>query len=343
MSRAAGLRVGLTFDLRDSGLRQPDAPADALAELDDVETIDDLAAALAALGHRVVRIGGLAELVALDPGERAALDVVFNLAEGLRGRGREAQVPALLEAWGIAYSGADPVSMALTLDKALTKRVWLGCGLPTAAFCVVEVGAEIGAEGCGPPAAAAWFVKPVAEGSSMGVDEGSLVLDAESLRRRVEHVWRAYRQAALVEAYLPGREFTVGLLRGGEVLGVIENVSAGVAYSHEAKATLATSDLSQRFRVPPEGELVASLARLAQRAFRAVDCRDVARVDLRCDAAGRPHLLEINALPALAPRASSLRWMAEQAQWSYPALIGTILEGALARRSRHRQHPGGPS
>lgn len=324
------LRVALTYDLREAHPLAPGMPADRFAELDEAPTIAAIESARRGLGHRVVRIGGLRALAAcLTKGLGA--DVVFNVAEGTAGRGREAQVPVLLEAHGVAYTGSDPVALAVTLDKAITKRVWHGAGLPTPAFHVVASASDLDAV----PDAYPRFVKPVAEGSSIGVDAGARVHDAASLRARVAHVWGAYGQAALIEAFLPGPEYTVGIVdRDGSptVLGVLETAPAGGLRDHAAKRAAAAGG-AVPFRWVDDAPLAGTLGELALRAYRSVGCRDLARVDLRCDADGRPQLLEINALPGLAPTRSAMAVLADHAGGGYADLIATVLSGAVRRRA----------
>ncbi len=334
---SSGLRVGLTFDLRAAHELAPGMPPDRFAELDDDTTIAGLEATLAGLGHRPERLGGLADVVARLAGG-LDVDVVFNLAEGTHGRGREAQIPTLLEAHGVAYTGSDPVTLGLTLDKALTKRVWLGAGLPTPAYHVVASSEDL----ADVPDVYPRFVKPVAEGSSMGVDAGSQVHDAAGLRARVAHVWDLYGQPALVEAFLPGPEFTVGIVDHAGVpvvLGVAETAPAGRLRGYAEKRASATGACESPFRSVADVRLAAELGGLALRAYRAVGCRDLGRVDLRHDAAGRPQLLEINALPGLAPRTSAMAFLADHAGAAptrpsgYADLIATVLSGALRRRA----------
>jgi D-alanine-D-alanine ligase len=331
-----GLRVGLTFDLRASYPLAPGMPRDRYAELDDEGTIAAIEAALVEAGHAVDRIGGLLDLAARVAGGGPGVDVVFNLAEGVRGRGREAQVPALLEACGVPYTGSDPVALAITLDKALTKRLWRAAGLPTPAFQVVATVADLGLV----PASFPRFVKPLAEGSSVGVDHGAVVQDVAALRARVAWIWASYGQPALIEPYLPGREFTVGILDVGDVptvLGVAETAPAGGLRGYDEKRTTAAGAGDPPFRAVAEPPLERELAGLALRAHAAVGCRDLARVDLRCDDAGRPQLLEINALPGLAPGVSAMAFLARNAGRSYRDMIGTILAGAVRRRNTRPQ------
>ena len=329
---ATGLRVGLAFDLRTAYPLAPGMPRDRYAELDDERTIAGIETALSDLGHTVDRIGGLRDLAARLAGADLGVDVVFNVSEGVRGRGREAQVPALLEACGVPYTGSDPVALAVTLDKALTKRLWRAEGLPTAAFQVVANPADLGLVSASYPS----FVKPVAEGSSIGIDLGAVVHDAVALRARVAWLWAAYAQPALVEPFLPGREFTVGVLDVGgvpTVLGVAETAPAGGLRGYDEKRATAAGAGEAPFRPVDEPALARDLAALALRAYAAVGCRDLGRVDLRCDAAGRPQLLEINALPGLAPDVSAMSFLARRAALGYRDMIATVLDGALRRRT----------
>jgi D-alanine-D-alanine ligase len=333
---ATGLRVGLAFDLRASYRLAPGMPRDRYAELDDERTIAAIEAALVGAGHTVDRIGGLLDLAARIAGRGPGVDVVFNVAEGVRGRGREAQVPALLEACGVPYTGSDPVALAVSLDKALTKRLWRAEGLPTPAFQVVATAAELDRV----PASFPSFVKPLAEGSSIGVDHGAVVRDMAALRARVASVWTRYGQPALIEPYLPGREFTVGILDAGgvpTVLGVAETAPAGGLRGYDEKRATASRVGDPPFRAVVEPALERELATLALRAAASVGCRDLARVDLRCDDAGRPQLLEINALPGLAPEVSAMAFLARHAGRAYRDMIVTVLDGAVRRRNARPQ------
>jgi D-alanine-D-alanine ligase len=328
---ASALRVGLTFDLRAAHELSPEMPRDRFAELDDERTVAGIEHALTTLGHQVDRIGGVGDLVGRLARGPLDVDVVFNLAEGVRGRGREAQVPALLEAYGVAYTGSDPVTLAITLDKALTKRLWRDAGLPTAPFVVVAGPADLDLV----PAEFPRFVKPVAEGSSIGVDRGSVVRDAGELRTRVAHLWRAYGQAALVEPFLAGREHTVGVLdRDGvpEVLAVAETAPPGGLRGYDEKRTTSAGVAEAPFRRVDDPRLERELGALALRAYRAVGCRDLARIDIRSDAEGRTQLLEVNALPGLAPDVSAMAFLTRHAGLPYRDMIGTVLAGAVRRR-----------
>ncbi|HEY4590619.1 MAG TPA: D-alanine--D-alanine ligase, partial [Thermoanaerobaculia bacterium] len=257
-------------------------------------------------------------------------DLVFNLAEGVRGRSREAQVPAVCEMFDQPYTFSDPLTCAVTLDKSLAKRVVRDHGLPTAPFALVDR-PEAAADVDLPPPL---FVKPVAEGSSKGVTRRSQIETLEDLTAACAELIGTFHQPVLVESFLPGREMTVGIVGNGpdaRVLGVMEVVfrpGADTAYTALNKKEYETwIDYSLL-----DGEPLAQKARkLALAAYQALGCRDLARVDIRCDAAGEPQFLEINPLPGLHPTYSDLPILAGRAGIPYADLVGQIVE-ASARR-----------
>ena len=204
------MKIGITYDLRDAYLSMGYSE-DETAELDKEETIDGIEQALHALGYETVRIGHLKELqLALSAGER--WDLVFNICEGLFGIGREAQVPALLDAWQIPYTFSDPMVLSLTLHKGMTKRILRDAGISTAAFAVVKNPGDIASIDLRFPL----FVKPVAEGSGKGIDGKSTVYNYLQLEEVCLRLLHDYKQEVLVEEFLPGREFTVGIVGTGE-------------------------------------------------------------------------------------------------------------------------------
>ncbi len=217
--RGKPMTVGLVYDLRDDYLAQG-FTEEQVAEFDSAGTIAALEKTLQSLGYTVQRIGrGLALAEQLAAGQR--WDLVFNFAEGLSGRSREAQVPALLEMYGIPYTFSDPLVCALTLDKAMTKRVIQSAGLHTPRFCVVRSSADIKAVDLPLPL----FAKPLAEGTGKGVDEHSRIESVEDLGKVCVRLLEKFRQPVLVEEYLPGREFTTAVLGTGpeaQVLGTME-------------------------------------------------------------------------------------------------------------------------
>lgn len=324
------MKIGITFDLKHVYLEAGYSPEE-VAELDEPTTVDAIARALAALGHRPDPIGGLAELWArLARGER--WDLVFNIAEGMFGYGREAQVPALLDAYRIPYTFSDPLTLAVTLHKAFAKRVVRDLGLPTAEFAVVESPADVQRVDLPPPL----FAKPVAEGSSKGIGRRSLIRRRAELAEVCGTLLAAYGQAVLVERFLPGREFTVGIVGTGEAaraVGVLEiqvRSEGATAYSRRVKGAADYRRLVG-YRLCPEPELAAECDLVALGAWRGLGCRDAGRVDLRCDAGGRPHFLEVNPLAGLHPVDSDLTILAGLVGLPYRRLIGAILESALSR------------
>ena len=322
------LQLALAYDLK-SDYRAAGFTAEEVMELDEEETVEGIAAALRENGHRVERVGRGIELARrLAAGER--WDLVFNIAEGIRGRSREAQVPALCEMFDQPYTFSDPLTCAVTLDKPLAKRVVRDHGLPTAPFAVVERPEDAERVDLAPPL----FVKPVAEGSSKGVTARSRVASREELREACAELLRCFGQPVLVESYLPGRELTVGILGNGEgarVLGIMEvSFRDGTDGDYTAlnKAEYQTRIDYQLL----DGEPLAVRARqVALGAYHALSCHDAARVDLRCDASGEPCFLEINPLPGLHPITSDLPIMSRLAGLSYSELLGRIVEAAAQR------------
>jgi D-alanine-D-alanine ligase len=342
----SGLRVALLYNLKHNVPLQPDAPPDALSEYDTAETAQAIENALLAGGHQLVPLEGddtLPEAI-----RRASPDICFNICEGHHGDARESQVPALLEMLGFPYTGSKILANALSLDKAMAKRVWRDCGLPTAPFQVFYWGNEPLDSRLTFPL----FVKPVSEGSGMGVNGSSVSYDEATLREQVQWVIHTYRQPALVETFLPGREFTVGLIgntlapeerppsdlydrTGFHTFPVLEiDVSpiaeAGGLYTSHVKSD---TPLAPRYICPAaiDEALAEELQQLAVAAFRAIGALDVARVDFRLGADDRPYLLEINTLPGLNPEYSDIVMAARAEGMDYPMLINEILNLAIDR------------
>lgn len=343
------MNIGLTFDLRDDYLALGFTEEEA-AEFDQPATIDGIAAALASLGHEVDRIGHVRALAErLVRGDR--WDLVFNIAEGVRGIGREAQVPALLDAYDVPCTMSDALVCAVTLHKAMTKHIVRDMGVRTPAFAVVERLDDIevvvnhvdhGGNDAKPSTTAALkrdlrfplFVKPLAEGTSKGIDARSVVGDADTLRAACTSLLRRFDQPVLVERYLPGREVTVGVLGTGNrsrVVGVMdvrlrESAEGGV-YSFTNKER---SEELVEYRLA-SGPFAKEAAMMALDVWRGLGCRDAGRVDLRADEAGQPNFLEVNPLPGLHPTHSDLPIMAGLAGMRYEELIGAIVGSAMER------------
>jgi D-alanine-D-alanine ligase len=327
----SGLTVGLVYDLRSEYLAAGYGEEET-AEFDQEGTIDALEGALRELGHRTERVGHAVRLC-----ERLAAgrcwDLVFTIAEGLHGFGREALVPAILDHHRIAYTFSDPLVSATTLHKATAKILVRDAGLPTPDFAVIETAADADRVALPLPL----FVKPIAEGTGKGVTPASVVRDRESLRRHAAELLERYRQPVLVETLLPGRELTVGILGTGDTarsLGTLEVVllpgaEEGV-YSYVNKERC--EELVEYVRVRAEDDAtVREAERVALAAWRALGCRDGGRVDLRCDDRGQPSFLEANPLAGLHPLHSDLPILATQVGMPYRDLIGEIVASAASR------------
>jgi D-alanine-D-alanine ligase len=331
------MRIGLAFDLRDDYLAAGYTPLET-AEFDRPDTIDAIEATLVTLGHTVERIGGAQALSArLLAGED--WDLVFNICEGLHGFGREALVPALLEAHGIPYTFSDSLVCAVTLHKAVAKRVIRDHGLPTPEFAVIERAEDIEAVTLPLPL----FAKPVAEGTSKGVSSASVIRRRSSLRRVCLGLLETYREPVLVETFLPGREFTVGLIGTGpaaRVVGTMEVLlrpgADAEVYSYRNKEHC---EELVRYRLLGEAALRDGVERLALDCWRALGCRDAGRVDIRCDRAGRPHFLEINPLAGMHPAHSDLPIICSLRGIPYRDLVRWIVESAAERLRETRRVP----
>jgi D-alanine-D-alanine ligase len=329
------VRIGVTYDLKEE-YRQLGFAENQVAEFDSIETIDALCGALEALGHECDRIGHVRALAGrLVAGER--WEIVFNLCEGVAGYGRESQVPALLEAYGLPYTFSDPLVCALTLHKGMAKHVARGCGVPTPDFAVVADRGESERIDLDFPL----FVKPVAEGTSKGVTNASVVRNQSALLRRCDALWAEYRQPVLVERFLPGREFTVGMIGSGasaHALGTLEvllNPDADAhIYSYRNKAEW--QELVD-YRLLAAGELRERVESVALETWIALGCRDAGRVDVRLDEHGAPQMLEVNPLAGLTPGHSDLPIMAALAGIDYTTLIARILAAALERMAQDRR------
>ncbi|MGQ9629943.1 MAG: D-alanine--D-alanine ligase family protein [bacterium] len=326
-------RVGLTYNLKEDRTSTPEVgkPEDDSAEFDCIETIDALEEAISSEGHSVVRLGGGLEII-----ERLRLnpvDIVFNIAEGQHGRNREAHIPALLEMLGIPYTGSDALTLALCLDKAMTKRVVGSAGVPTPKFFKVGRIEDLEALDLKYPL----FAKPVAEGSSKGIRNTSRIETRRELYERVRWLIETYRQPVLVEEFLGGPEYTVGILGNGKlrVLGIMQILNRGkdpsrAIYSYEVKQDW-QRQVEYLCPAPISEELKRNIEEISLRAYEVLECRDVARMDIRLDEDGKPFFLEVNPLPGLSPVYSDLPIMARRVGIGYEELVNTILNNALSR------------
>ena len=328
------MRFGVTYDLRADYLAQGFGEEET-AEFDSEITIAAICGALEALGHEPIRIGSVRQLAErLVAGER--WDGVFNICEGLKGVSREAQVPALLEAYDVPYVFSDPLTLSLALDKGMAKRVVRSAGVPTPDFAVIECADD--ARGIDLPYPL--FLKPVAEGSGKGVDAKSRVGDRMSLQRVAKDLLARFQQPVLVETFLPGREFTVGITGTGteaSALGVMEvmwtDKAAAHGYGYENKEHF---EDKMHYRLA-EDRVAEQASEVALGAWRALRCRDGGRVDIRFGDDGKAYFLEVNPLAGLNPDRSDLVFITRFKGLSYRDLIGRIVESFLRRHPDLRE------
>ncbi|NWG02459.1 MAG: ATP-grasp domain-containing protein [Syntrophaceae bacterium] len=325
------MRIGITYNLKKEFTQRENQPIDFLEEFDVEETIDAIREALESEGHNVIKLGGDPGLI--DRLKQASVDMVFNIAEGLEGRNREAHIPALLEFLNIPYTGSDPLTLSLTLDKAMAKRVVMSQGIPTPPFKKVERIEDLDGLNLHYPL----FVKLCYEGSSKGVRLDSKILDRPSLIKKTRWLLDQYGPPLLVEEFISGPEFTVGILGNEDpfVLGVMQIEIKGQSpedsiYSLEIKREWEEKVM---YHCPPSIDpiLLKKIEEVALRAYRALECRDVSRVDLRVGKNGTPYFLEVNPLPGLSPVYGDLVIMARSMGWEYPKLVKTIFDYALKR------------
>ena len=321
--------VGLTYDLRDAYLQAGYSEVET-AELDRADTIDSIEKALQQLGYTVDRIGHVKQLAArLVAGDR--WDLVFNICEGMHGIGREAQVPALLDAYQVPYVFSDTLTCALTLHKGMTKDVVRAAGVVTPDYAIVSDRSDIKNVNLPYPV----FAKPLAEGTGKGVTANSKITDAEQLKQVCEQLLKEHKQPVLVERFLPGREFTVGILgtgRQAKVLATLEiellEGADSEVYSYRNKEEF---EELVHYTLLPAGKLRRNIESLCLQAWQALGCRDAGRIDVRLDEQGQAHFLEVNPLAGIHPEHSDLPIMATLVGMEYVTLIETIMSSAVRR------------
>jgi D-alanine-D-alanine ligase len=329
---------------------EPPSSSDVYAEWDSADTIDAVASALSALGD-VIRLEATESFPERLRAERP--DIVFNIAEGLHGTNREAHVPAICEFFGIPYSGSDPYTLSLCLHKARAKEVLTAHGIPNAPFALIESTADIerllaasSPLAPRPTAAAPLFLKPVQEGSSKGITERNLVRSRDELEAQSRFLLERYAQPVIAEAFLPGAEFTCGVIGNGphaRVLPLVgmnfQSLPAGALpiYGFEAKWVWdSPNDPLDIFECPArvDHRLRSAIEDVVLRAYRTLGCRDWSRIDVRLDANGIPNVVEVNPLPGILPNPadnSCLPKAARAAGLDYDQLIQSALQFAADR------------
>ncbi|MBA2660782.1 MAG: ATP-grasp domain-containing protein [Bradymonadaceae bacterium] len=326
------LRVGFAFNVKRA------EGVDAEAEFDALGTIAAIGQAIASHGYELIELEASSDFPALI--EAAEPDFVFNIAEGWHGRSRESQIPSLLEFRAVPFAGSDSVAISITLDKVLAKKIVAQAGLETPRFQTFSSGREKPRADLRYPL----IVKPAAEGSSKGIKGHAVVHDAAQLQARVRECVEDYRQHALVEEYIVGREFTVGLIGNGRpvVLPVLEVQFTNEAgefpvYSYEIKQEI-IDGARYVCPAPIDAALQKRLEKRAREIFAALELRDVARIDFRVSDEGAIHFLEVNPLPGLTPGFSDMCVIAAAAGLSYEELIGYILKAGMKRCGIARKH-----
>ncbi len=305
-------------------------------EYDSEDVILGIKDALELSGHKVILIEANRNVIENIKTNSKGIDIVFNIAEGLRGEARESHVPCVLEMLGIPYTGSGPITMAITLDKARTKEILLQNGISTPEYQVFNSANDRIQQNLRYPL----IVKPIAEGSSIGISGESVVQNENALRQQVDFVIKTYRQPALVERFLTGREFTVGIL-GNEnprVFPIIEIClekyeHSKLAFTLENKFIV---DNDENSCVPKNLSLKLRnrIREAALQTYRALNCRDFSRIDIRCDENNIPNVLEINPLPGLNPKVEYVSYFVKAARLAglgYNEMVNEVLNAALKR------------
>jgi len=326
--------IGMTYDKREDYELINGQPFDLFFEFDQIETINYLVDILKRLGHDVIEIGNINQLVKFLNKEKE-IDLIFNIAEGLEGRSREAQVPALLEAYGIPYTFSDPYTMILCMEKSKIKQLLRFSNIPTPDFFVINNMNSLGGkiiENLTFPV----IIKPLFGGCSMGISNDSITYDFSSTINQIRTTYNLYQQPVLVEDFLPGREFTVGILEnpnGSNFVGCTEIKLQGKerhvygAIEKEHCEQLVIYQKPSRL----EKDLLSRIKEISKRAYEIAECKDAARIDIRLDKNNEPEILEINPLPGLHPWHSDLPIIGTQNGISYKEIINMILSSAIKR------------
>jgi D-alanine-D-alanine ligase len=326
--------IGLSYDLKDKVPEPQGKPEDALEEYDSLETVDAIAKAIEAQHHSVVKLGGGREFLNNVLGQK--VDLVFNIAEGLGNyRSREAQVPSVLEMLGVPYSGSDPLCLAVSLEKPLTKKLVSLSGVATPRWQVVTDTRQLKeVEWSQFPLPA--FAKPAHEGSSKGIRITSRLENSQQIVEAVTELLAYYRQPVMVEEFINGEEVTVGLVGNSppKVVGIMRVVPRKktdcFVYSLEVKRDWESLLTYECPALLGKGVL-QDIADSSLKAFEALGCRDFTRMDFRISPEGTPYFLEMNPLPGLNPKSGDLPIMAGKMGWTYESLISAVLNAALQR------------
>lgn len=322
------MKIGLTYDLRQDYLNMGYGEEET-AEFDKESTIEGIEKALHDLGYETERIGHVKSLVnALAQGKK--WDLVFNIAEGMFGLAREAQVPALLDAYEIPYVFSDAYTLSIALDKGLTKTIIKSLGLPTADFFVLKDIKDIDKVDLPYPL----FAKPIAEGTGKGIKANSKITDKDQLLSVCKSLLEEFKQPVLIETFLSGDEFTVGVVGTGEDAKVVAVMEIILGEKAEAEIYSYSNKDNYEDRVSyklAEPDAAKQCEELVLAAWKGLGCRDGGRVDVRMDSNGIPNFIEVNPLAGLNYLTSDLPIMCGLKNISFNDLIKDIVNSALKR------------
>jgi D-alanine-D-alanine ligase len=328
------MRVGLAFDLKDHIKIPSDLPEDIYEEFDIEDTIISIEDVLKSLGHEVVRLYSGKKF--LENILKEKVDIVFNIAEGFGTRSREAHVPSILELLGIPFTGSDPLTLALTLDKTMTKRVVQSAGIRTPEFVEIDHLDNFQPEILN-SLKFPLILKLSREGSSIGLRRNSKVRNIEELKNKIKEL-SIYKQPILIERFIPGKEITVGVIGNGKktrVLGMMEIAPRNIPredfiYSLEVKRNW-REEVSYIVNPQIPEETKEEIEEMSLKIYNILGCRDISRIDFRLDTDNTPYFLEVNPLPGLNPDYSDLPMISRGYGMSYEELIKEILSSALER------------
>jgi len=328
------MKIGITYNIRENVLPEGELDSEQVEEFESPQTINAICSVFESYGLETARLGGDTSIIKKIKTEKPGF--VFNIAEGYWGRSREAHIPAILELMNMPYSGSDPLTLALTLDKVTAKKILRQLGILTPNFAVIRKWSELIniEETLNYPL----VVKPAWEGSSKGIYNTSKSADRNELRKSVKKLFERYpNQPLLIEEFVAGREFTIAVTGNNypKILGLMEirmkdGDKAGFIYSLEAKRNWAEK-IEYIIQPNIEKKVQHTLSQNAILAFREFGCRDIARLDFRVSHENQVYLLDINPLPGLTPGYSDLVIMSEKSGITYNRLLMSILSSALSR------------
>ena len=339
------MRVTIVYNNRPENLGRNDPDLEKHIEGDEWKTIKAIGDAIAIHKHTVSYLPVDKDLYNNLKAQKGSIDLIFNLSEGISGvADREAHLPMLAELLHIPHTGPGPLTSALILNKYRAKQIWMANGVKTAeSFLVTSTSDALPSNFTYPI-----LVKPNSDGSGIGIHETSIVNSKSELESAIKHINSHYHQDALVETYLPGREFTVAIVGNGDnltVLPIIEINFAGLPKdapsidSYEAKFVYGATGVVPMHETEfcpaiISKELETEIINLSKKAYLAIGCQDFGRIDIRLDMSGVPHVLEINHPPGLMsdPNESSFFTISARTYgWDFPTLIGNILNSAITR------------